>query len=162
MFMLTLELLVFIYYFFVLVHLKELFLEVQNLCASIIQILFCYEYCQRSSRLLTNRKWWFKILKIIAIASIGINLVLIITSFVRHTEKNSIYASCTTDLFFAINFSQTMVLLFFCCVGFYLIQKINTYVPVSELERCLHENNKESSKFDLKVCLVTFITLIFV
>lgn len=160
--MLTLELLVFIYYFFTFTHLRELFLEVQNLCGAVIQILFCYQYCQRSSRLLNNRKRWFKILKIIAIASIGINIILILSSFIRHKEKNPIYTSCTTPLFFAINFSQTMVLLFFCCVGFYLIGKINTYAPTSELERVLHENSKESSKFDLKVCLVTFIVLIIV
>ena len=54
------------------------------------------------------------------------------------------------------------MLVFYCGVGFYLIHKINTYIPNSDLERYLHENNKEGYKFDLKVCIATFLALFFV
>ena len=47
-------------------------------------------------------------------------------------------------------------------MGFYLIRKINHYVPNSDLERYLHDNNKESYKFDLKICIATFLALFIV
>ena len=61
-----------------------------------------------------------------------------------------------------INFLQSIVLVFYCGVGFYLIRKINNYIPMSDLDRYLHDKNKENYKFDLKVCIITFLTLFFV
>jgi hypothetical protein len=130
-----------------------------------IQILVCYIYCLRSSRLFQNRKVWFRTLKIIAAASISIYIVLILSAIIKQVimKKNKdLYLSCTTDVYFAINFSQNVVLLFYCGVGCYLINKINKYVPNSTLEQSLHESSKLSYLLDLKICLVTFVTLFVV
>ena len=54
------------------------------------------------------------------------------------------------------------MLVFNCGVGFYLIHKINSYVPNSDLEHYLHDSNKASYKFDLKVCIATFLVLFIV
>lgn len=101
---------------------------------AIVQIIICYIYCLRSSRLFENRKTWFKALKIIALVSVGLYLLLLLIAFVRdlkHENTRSIYTSCSTGIYFIIDSLQNLVLVFFCAVGLYLIHKINTYTPTS-------------------------------
>ena len=89
-------------------------------------------------------------------------IVYAIVKNVIYNIRGDIYLSCKTGIYFAIDSSQSVVLVFYCGVGFYLIRKINNYVPNSDLEHYLHDSNKASYKFDLKVCIATFLGLFIV
>jgi hypothetical protein len=106
--MLALELVVFIYYFFILLNLNQIIVYITNMLQAVIQITICYIYCHRSSRLLADRKIWFRALKIISIVSIGVYSILILIAIVKNVimnKRGDIYLSCKTGIYFAIDSS---------------------------------------------------------
>lgn len=106
--MLVLELVVFIYYTFIFLDLSYVITYIMNLLQAVIQITICFIYCYRSSRLFSDRKIWFRALKIISGVSIAIISVLIIISFVHTVKKKNhkdYYLTCTTPVYFYIDAS---------------------------------------------------------
>lgn len=105
--MLALQFMQFFYYFFIFSRLSQVLVYSTNMLQAIIQILICYIYCLRSSRLFSDRKTWFRALKIISIISIGIYFVLVLIAIVKDAVLNKsgdIYLSCTTGIYFVIDF----------------------------------------------------------
>jgi hypothetical protein len=106
--MLALELVVFVYYFFILLKLSQIIVYITNMLQAVIQITICYIYCHRSSRLFADRKIWFRALKIISVVSIGAYSVLIVIAIVKEVimkKRGDIYLSCKTGIYFAIDSS---------------------------------------------------------
>ena len=90
-------------------------------------------------------------------------MIISISSSKNHQDgANGIYSSCKTKHYLILNTLQSSVLGLFCIVGCVILGRINSYSPQSELDRRLHDQNKDKYRRHLWVCLVTFIVVMLI
>ena len=102
-------------------------------------ISICYLFCKNSSKLLPNKIYYLRILKIIGIVSLLFYLLVFILQLTDTlTDSDKVSATCKTPIYIVFNIINVPVSLMFLVTGFMIEKKIQSYVPTTEYEYFIH------------------------
>ena len=101
-------------------------------------ISICYLFCKNSSKLLPNKIYYLRILKIIGIVSLLFYLLVFILQLTDTLTDSKVSATCKTPIYIVFNIINVPVSLMFLVTGFMIEKKIQSYVPTTEYEYFIH------------------------
>jgi amino acid transporter len=94
-------------------------------------LAICYLFCKNSSKILPGRKRWLKVIKIVAVVSFVINVVIFFWQLAINTSD---WDLCTTWFYVLMQSAQSFAVLISLVSGLYIRKSLLEMQPNSSAE----------------------------
>jgi hypothetical protein len=115
-------------------------------------LAICYLFCKNSSKILPGRKQWLNIVKIVALVSFSISVVIFFWQLNITVDP---WALCHTWFFLLIQSAQLFTVIIFIVSGMFIRKSIVALQPLTSSEQKFVEDNRNRALRQIHMCLVT-------